>query len=286
MLFARVSVICLCHNQALFVEEAMQSVLAQSWPEVELIVVDDASSDNSVEVIRNVIGDRRDIQFIALEKNVGNCAAFNTGYRYATGEYCIDLAADDILLPARVEKGVRDLEEAGDLFGITFSDCELIAANGQVLGKHSDRFPHAAVPSGDVYREVISRYFICSPTVMFRRQVMDDLDGYDASLSYEDFDFWVRSSRDYYYSYVPEVLVKKRLVRNSLSEKQFRLFSQYQRSTLEVTKKIFKLNRTADEHLALRRRLWYEWRQSLKQLNFRVSLEFLALLRESYRMDI
>ncbi len=280
MAYPKVSVICLCYNQAAFVAEAIDSVLRQRWPAVELIIVDDASSDNSVSVIRSSIANHPEVTFLTLEDNVGSCAAFNRGFARSSGEFIIDLAADDVLLPERIEKGVADLTRAGERYGVTFSDCMMISEDGRELGKHSGRFPHETIPTGDIYTDVISRYFICSPTVMFRRKVMEHLGGYDETLSYEDFDFWVRSSRTFYYSYVPEVLVKKRLVSNSLSEKQFRLFSPHQRSTLKVAEKILELNRTDDERRAFQKRLAYELRTSIRQLNFRTAWGFIRLMSE------
>src|SRR6187455_35784 len=100
-----VSVICLCYNQASFVREAVLSVIHQTYRDIELIIIDDASTDNSVEVISDVLKSHPSIKFIPLKKNVGNCKAFNMGYRLSRGQYLIDLAADDVLLPARIERG-------------------------------------------------------------------------------------------------------------------------------------------------------------------------------------
>src|SRR5690349_7222728 len=116
-----VSVICLSYNHARFAEEAIQSVLSQTYSNVELIVVDDASNDNSVQIIEQQIRHRSDIKFLSLKKNLGHCKAFNQGYALAKGEYIIDLAADDVLLPNKIETGVKELEEAGDSYGVHFS---------------------------------------------------------------------------------------------------------------------------------------------------------------------
>ncbi|HHL53227.1 MAG TPA: glycosyltransferase family 2 protein, partial [Flammeovirgaceae bacterium] len=90
-----VSVICLSYNHAAYVGEAIASVLAQNYPRVELIVVDDGSSDASVSAIKQALAGKKDIKFIALQENIGNCRAFNLAWRQAQGDYIIDLAADD-----------------------------------------------------------------------------------------------------------------------------------------------------------------------------------------------
>ncbi len=271
-----VSVICLCYNHARFVEEAIRSVLNQTYSHVELIVVDDHSTDNSFEIIQETIGNRP-VEFIALEVNNGNCRAFNIGLRKAKGDYIIDLAADDILLPQRIEEGVKIFESLGGEVGVQFGDAELIDETGQRLGYHSDRFPHATIPQGDIYKEVLSRYFINSPSMMIRKEVLDSLRGYDESLAYEDFDFWVRSSRFFKYCYSREPLMKRRMLSTSLGQKQYRSGSNQLRSTLMVCKKAFELNRTIDEHVALKKRILYEMRMVFLLGQLRIGWSYMKL---------
>ena len=263
-----VTVICLCYNQGRFVREAIDSVLKQTYPRVQLIVVDDASTDHSVEVIRECVEENPEIKFLPLPVNVGNCRAFNIGLSHAAGDFIIDLAADDVLLPERIAQGVKDLDGAGSDFGVNFTDALWINEAGEFLRKHSDRFPHESVPTGDIYRDIIARFFICSPTMMFRREVIQSLNGYDESLAYEDFDFLIRSSRKYKYHYSPKVSVKKRVVNNSMSKKQFSYFSSQLKSTFIICEKILALNRSSEEQRALSKRILYEMRVCLKLFHF------------------
>lgn len=273
-----VSVICLCHNQQQFVEEAIQSVMKQTYSNIELIVVDDASTDNSVNVIKSTLAEHPNIQFLPLKENLGNCKAFNKGLARAKGSFIIDLAADDVLLPNRIEKGVQVLTEKGSSYGVHFSDAEIIDEYGTHLYNHSDRFPHATIPQGDIYKEIIERYFICPPTVMFTRQVADVLGGYDESLTYEDFDFWIRSSRAFKYAYSSDILVKRRVTKGALGTKQFKFFSKHSASTFRVCEKILRLSNTKEEQRALRVRVLYEIKLNLRLLNLGVALKFIALL--------
>lgn len=272
-----VTVVCLCYNHARFVKEAIQSVKSQTYENIELIVVDDASTDNSKEVIQQALQPYPEVTFISLDANEGNCRAFNRGWRVAKGEFMIDFAADDVLLPNRIERGVRAFLSSGSRAGVQFSDAELIDEQGKHLGFHSDRFPNQTIPQGDLYKELIRRYFICSPTMMFRKTVIDQLGGYDEQLAYEDFDFWIRSSRSFEYVYLPEVLVKRRVVKNSMSDRQFRHASVQQHSTFVVCEKIQTLNRTKDEQKALDARALYEWRQALLRADFRLAVRYMGL---------
>lgn len=275
--FPLVSVICLCYNHERFVAEAIKSVLSQTYPNIELIVVDDASTDGSAEVIRDAVKTNPSIRSVLLRENVGNCKAFNAGLQYASGDFLIDLAADDLLLPTRVAEGVKTFNEHGSSYGLHFSDAEYINENGGFLYYHSTRFPHHIVPQGDVYRYLIKWYFICPTSVMFKKEVIEQLGGYDETLMYEDFDFWIRSSRTFKYCYTDKVLVKKRILPNSLSSRQFQRRSRYQETTYRVCEKIRLLNKTKEEALALNKRLIYETAQAIKMMNFALAVKFIKL---------
>lgn len=263
-----VSIVCLCYNQGRFVEEAVQSALQQTYPNIEVLVVDDASTDDSVQRIKAIAANQPSVKTLFLKTNHGHCRAFNKGYGMVTGDFIIDLAADDVLLPERVAIGVTELEKAGPGYGVHFSDAEYINASGEHLFNHSENYPHETIPSGYIYRELIRRYFICPPTMLFRRSVLEALGGYDESLRFEDFDFWIRSSRQFSYVYSPKVLVKKRVVTSAQSRRQFRLFSRESATTYKVCEKIMKLNRTRVEQEALSKRILYEIRLNTRLLNF------------------
>ncbi len=201
-----VTVVCLCYNHADFVKEALDSVLSQTYAPVELIVVDDHSTDGSPAVIRQFLADRNlSVPFVELPENLGNCRAFNRGLALAKGAFVIDLSGDDVLLPHRIQRGIAVFQSMGPEMGVHFSDAVLIDREGHEIGKHSDRFPHATIPQGNIYKEILERYFICSPTMMIRTAVLKELGGYDEALAYEDFDFWLRAGRKFAFYYTSEL---------------------------------------------------------------------------------
>lgn len=268
--------ICLCHNQAPFVREAIDSVLNQTYPHIELIVVDDGSHDKSQQVISQTVSDTQ-IQFICIEKPLGNCQAFNQGFRKSTGDFIIDLAADDILLPERIAKGLHTFESKE--IGVEF--CNVLNVDGAGHKLHPHFLAEAEVPEGDLYLPLIEKYFISPPGMMMKREVLDELDGYDESLNYEDFDFWIRSSRNYAYGYTSEVLVKKRDLKRSHSKSQFKFRNKHQRTTLKVCQKIKSLNRSKPEDRALDKRCRYEIKRCIKYGNFELIPAFLRLISKS-----
>ncbi|HEY5825319.1 MAG TPA: glycosyltransferase [Cyclobacteriaceae bacterium] len=273
-----VTVICLCYNHEKFVGEALESVFNQTYPNIQLIVVDDASTDSSVDEIKKALKNNSNIPFISLTENKGNCKAFNTALSLVKGEFVIDLAADDILFPDRIKEGVDQLQKYGKEYGIHFSDAENISEDGAHMNFHSQRFPHDTIPNGDVYTDVIKRYFISPPSVMMRKEVLDGMNGYDETLAYEDFDLWVRASRNFKFTYSPKPLVRKREIHSSLGNQQFKRSGKQLKSTYLVCKKILKFNRNNMEKAALRERIIYEAAMAIKLFDVELAAKYVILL--------
>lgn len=284
MIQPKVTIICLCYNHEPYVEEALDSAFGQDYQNIEVIAVDDASTDGGWEVLLALSRKYPDLRLIQNSTNQGNCSSFNKALAQSGGDYIIDLAADDVLDPNRASIGVTELEAESNDFGIHYCDHEWVDPTGKSLGyqyeKNEDGSLTYPPPSGDIYAEVLERYFISAPTMMIRREVLEQLGGYDETLSYEDFDFWVRSSRRWKYKFSDQILVKKRVVRGSLSAAQFRFGSQHDRSTFQVCQKAFKLNKNNSEHLALKKRLSYERKHAIASGNLRLAKDYHSLIGE------
>src|SRR5688572_3746734 len=112
-----VTVICLCYNHERFVREAITSVLSQTYSNLQVIVVDDKSTDKSVDAIRDKIAPYGEITFLPLPTNHGNCRAFNKGLALAKGEYIIDFATDDLMAPERISKQVEAFQQLDSSYG-------------------------------------------------------------------------------------------------------------------------------------------------------------------------
>jgi glycosyltransferase involved in cell wall biosynthesis len=281
-----VSVICVSYNHARFVVEALESVKSQTYSNVELIIVDDGSSDDSAVVIQQWMEKNPKAIFLNLKQNIGYTKAFNKAFQLAKGEFYIDLAADDVLLPNRIEKGVAGFLEKGNRYAIQFSDANFIDTEGKFLGKHSDKFPHATIPQGDVYAEVLQRYFICSPTMLVRKSTLDALGGYDENLVYEDFNLWVRIGRDYQFFYIEDALVNRRIVHNSMSSGWYKRGDKQLMSTWQICKNAISLNRNNADWNAWAKRVKYELRQSVFSQNYEEAIHFYELLKEVGRFSI
>ncbi|PSR53372.1 glycosyl transferase [Adhaeribacter arboris] len=282
MTYPVVSVICLCYNHEQFLEEALNSVVAQTYPNLEIIIADDASTDKSVSFILEYCRRFPQIKFIQISQNVGNCTAFNRAQAHATGEYLIDFATDDVMLANRVADQVKCFESLGPDYGVIFSDAELMDEDSRPIRNFYRR--NAAgqvislVASGDVYAAALERYFICTPTLMFRKVVFDRLQGYDETLAYEDFDFIVRAAREYKFFFQDKILTKRRLHPHSLSSGWYKIGDKQLLSTIKVCYKALQLNRNEREKMALIRRVEWEMKQAFFTRNYTEAEALFAIL--------
>ncbi|MGE0771412.1 MAG: glycosyltransferase family 2 protein [Cyclobacteriaceae bacterium] len=277
-----VTVVCLCYNHAPYVEEALYSVIHQTYQPLQILIVDDASTDLSREIIQKVLTDHPHIGFLPLYSNIGNCAAFNAVLSQVKGKYVVDFATDDVMHPDRIYRQVKKFETLSDDVGVLFTDAEYIDTNGKTLRSHFEYLFKkkliTRIPTGDVYRDVLSRYFIPSPTMLVRKKVFDELNGYDENLVYEDFDFWVRSARKFKYEFLNEKLTFIRKTKTSMSAGWYTQGDRQLHSTYMVCCKALALNRDEADRQALANRVRYEFRQSVLSQNDEEAELFYELL--------
>lgn len=287
-----VTVVCLSHNHRPFIQEAIGSVLAQTYRNIQIILIDDASTDGSVHELEQIAQRNPEVELISLSQNVGNCKAFNIAFEKAKGDYIIDFATDDVMMPDRIQQQIDFFKTLDDSYGVVFTDAVYIDEDGNFLYDHNDNLRRrkmiTTVPQGNVYPVVIARYFISSPSMMVRKCVLDEMGGYDEQLAYEDFDLWIRSSRNYKYAYLGQALTKVRRWRASMSTGWYKPGDPQLHSTYLVCRKILKLNRTPDEHRSLVTRLRYELHQSVFSRNMaeaKLFYDFLIELSSASPLD-
>lgn len=263
-----VTVICLCYNHENFVLESLHSVLNQDYPHIELIVVDDCSTDNSKKTIEKWLLDYPNIQFIFNNTNLGNTNSFNKALKSAKGNYIIDLAADDVLVPDCISQQIKTFRESSfKNLGVVYGNTELIKENGEFSSYFFPVDDNLKTiekrQTGNIYLSVISGgNSICSVSSMAKKSVYDSLNGYDEILAYEDLDFWIRSSRLYEFEYIDKILVKKRISNNSLTDNFYNnskaRFKKINLSTYLILKKAIKLNQTKKEDFGIQKRVHHE----------------------------
>lgn len=273
-----VTVIALCYNHSTFLVESLSSVLRQTYQAIQLIVVDDASEDDSQHKILAFLKDYPTVQWTFNENNIGNCKSFNQALLLAKGKYIIDLSTDDVLEKTRIEKQVRYFESLSNSHGVVFSNAIFIDEHGKTLRTFYNE--NQSIPEGDIYSKLIEQSFILPSTMMIRKEVLDSLKGYDETLAYEDFDFWIRSSRNWEYAYLSEILTFQRKVSTSLSSRFIQKKNLLVVSTVKVCAKIQSLNRDETENNTLIKRLYLVLKQCAFTENFEAGVEVIKILNQ------
>ncbi|MBG6111232.1 glycosyltransferase involved in cell wall biosynthesis [Flavobacterium sp. CG_9.10] len=282
-----VTIICLCYNQQDYVLESLFSVINQSYPAIELIIVDDYSTDNSKATIEKWLVNYPQIQFIANQTNLGNTKSFNNALKIAKGQYIIDLAADDALLPKCVSLQLNAFKNTTyKNLGIVYGNTELINENGEFHSYYfavdqSKKVIKQRI-TGEIYLSVLSGGdSICSVSSMVKKSVFDSLHGYDETLAYEDLDFWIRASRHYEFDFIDEILIQKRIVANSLGTDFFKKndskSKKINHSTYLILKKAIALNKTREENKAILKRIHFETILAYKTSNMILMIKYIVL---------
>lgn len=282
-----VTIICLCYNQEDYVLQCLFSVINQDYPAIKLIIVDDCSTDSSKALIEKWLLDFPTIQFIANETNLGSTKSFNIALKEAKGEFIIDLAADDVLLPNCVTSQIDAFKNtAYKNLGVVYGNVELITESGAFDSYYfpvdSSKKVITKRITGDIYEAVLSGGdSICSVSSMVKKTVFDHLNGYDERLAYEDLDFWIRSSRIYDFDFIDKIVLQKRIVKNSLGTHFFKKNDARARkinySTYLILKKAIALNTTKKENKSILKRIHFEMILAFKTSNNSLLLHYIIL---------
>lgn len=207
----RVTVLLSVYNSERYLNEAIISVLAQTFTAFELLVVDDHSTDGTLAVLRSYDDPR--VRVILNDERIGLTPSLNKGLSLARGEYIARMDADDVSLPARLGVQVKYLDMHPDV-GLISSDYEVIDSHGIQLRTCRQRLSSEEI----YYRSTFSNCIVQS-SVMFRKELVLDAGGYDETLEQaEDSDLWNRISRRARIDRIPTVLLKYREHCDSLSQ--------------------------------------------------------------------
>jgi glycosyltransferase involved in cell wall biosynthesis len=203
---ARVSAIIPVYNGAATIAEAIDSALAQSYPSLEVIVVNDGSTDATAEVLRRY-GERIKV----IERpNSGIAVSRNIGVAAAKGEYLAFLDSDDAWVPAMIECTVAALDDNRDCV-LAYTNCAVIDSDG---GDLDSALIGAGVDHAPTLQEMLSRLWPIMPSaVVMRRTAYDASRGFSEefrSYGFEDVIFWLRVREQGAFCYLPECLVKWR----------------------------------------------------------------------------
>jgi glycosyltransferase involved in cell wall biosynthesis len=209
-----VTVIATCFNHERFVVECLESIRGQTYPNIQLIIADDCSTDDSVALIRQWLGKTgTDCTLVLHDENQGVCRTLNDALAHAQGKYLSGLSTDDVWLPHKLTVQVEQMERLPPAVGVAYGDAARIDEKGRLLpntfieqiGTVKDR------PEGDLYEALLTQNFIPAMTTLVRRECYETVGPYDEALSYEDWDMWLRLARHYEFAFTPGIHVRYRV---------------------------------------------------------------------------
>ena len=216
-----VSAVIPAHNSGATLGRALDSILAQTRPADEIIVVDDASTDSTATLARSYAG--RGVRVLALPERRGAAAARNVGIGAAKGVWVAFLDADDEWLLTKLERQLAAVSVNPEA-SFVFCASEEFSLEGQSLG---DTFRGWPVTTGsEAWKALLACNFVATPTVVAWRALLLQLGGFDETLEVaEDQDMWIRLALAGPPVYVPDSLVRVHMRPESLSS--WRLADQY-----------------------------------------------------------
>lgn len=197
----KISVIMSVYNGEKYLREAIESIINQTFTDFEFIIVNDGSTDNSLEIIKSYDDER--IKIMNNEKNIGLTKSLNKALKQARGEYIARQDADDISLSNRFEEQIKYLKNHLEV-ALIGTNAYLIDENGKVVGK---RIASAKPSIKDLYKENQFNH----GSVMFKKAVIDRLGGYNELLKYsQDYELWLRIAKSDEMRNLTQVLYKLR----------------------------------------------------------------------------
>lgn len=202
----KVSVIMACHNSAAYLEEAVSSVLRQAFRDLELILIDDGSTDRTAEIAEQFQSEDSRVFIIVLPVKSGVAAARNAGIQAARGRWLGILDSDDVAVPSRFEDQL-ELADRNHNLVLIGSNSISIDAEGNAIKEHGYPTDHETL----VKRLYSMRAFMPHSSMMYRRDAVDKLKGFNAGYAQaEDHDLWLRLSEVGTFASIDRPLVKIR----------------------------------------------------------------------------
>jgi len=215
-----VSIIIPAYNHEEYAEQSVLSAINQSYNNIEIIIIDDGSTDNTARVIEKVVSSysaRRSITFMRQE-NCGVTKTLNTALELAKGEFVQFLASDDAYLPDKTRISLKALLSHSDRVAAVYSDGYIINDNNDRIIRFSDKYIRPL--SRDTYKELLLRNWIPAMGVLYRRSAIECVGRFDERLRVEDHDLLLRISKTHAIVSIPDSLFLYRWHTSNISQNQ------------------------------------------------------------------
>ena len=198
-----VSVVAICYNHERFIHESLDSIRLQSYPNLEVLIIDSNSSDNSVEKIEDYIDKYKlnSWQFFKNTEPKTICENLNFALDKIKGEYYQVIACDDIIFPSKIQSQITILTDEDFKYDLIYGDYSHINESAEVIKGEERQLRKCGFselnqpPSGEIFCDILGSWYIHSITCLISRKAALQIGGYDEDLVYEDTDFFLRLSR-------------------------------------------------------------------------------------------
>ena len=205
------------YNHENFIQETINSVIDQSYDNIELLIINDGSPDKTHDKIMELY-DKCEQRFKRFEyinrENRGLIASLNELKDLAKGYYITGCASDDFYTKDRIEKQVAGLENHPE-YAMCYGNMLSVDQNSNVIPA---LYTKKYYKSGDLFDDLLFRNFITAPTVMMKKSVLDEMGGFDPRYKIEDHPMWLKIARKYKILYIDEDLVYYRDHDNNMSK--------------------------------------------------------------------
>lgn len=203
----KITVLLSVYNDEKYIGEAIDSILSQTFKDFELLIIDDSSTDRTIDIIGNYKDPR--IRLIINKKNIDISRSLNKGLKLASGKYIARHDSDDISTSERLEKQFNFLEDNDD-YAAVGSRTEYIDENCNHIGYWKQE-----ISAEEIFYALSYRCCLTSSSMMFNKEMISKIGGYDESSSHaEDYEIFYRISRKYKIYVIPEYLIKYRIREN------------------------------------------------------------------------
>lgn len=206
--YPKISVLMPVYNAERFLREAIDSILNQTFRDFEFIIINDASTDNSKNIILSY--NDKGIRYFENDINLGVAGTLNKGLELARSDLVARMDADDISFPNRLEMQYKMMEKDKKI-AVLASIFDVVDESGNFM--YTEKYANS---SEEIYYALQFRDCLGHPTVMFRKRIILNVyKGYDINHEAEDYDLWLRVSSKYKFSKINTSLLKLRTSKNS-----------------------------------------------------------------------
>ena len=210
-----VSVIITSYNRPEFIRDAVRSVINQTFKDYEIIIVDDASNEQTQQSIELICNEFDSIKYVHHTENKGLAAARNTGLSSAEGEFAAFLDDDDIWLPTKLEKQVKKISDCTE-------DVAVVYCGLKFFKNSPDHIVGVRIPEirGNIRKRLLRNNFVSPVSVLLRVDCLKRSGRFDENYTgaCQDWDLWVRISEFFTFEYIDECLILVRLYDNEISQ--------------------------------------------------------------------